>query len=165
MSTYSVYNIKVDNSLSFTPGPTAGYVLGIAADGSTFWTTGGFGATGPAGANGATGATGPAPTDTKTFQTLADAATISWVYSSGYNAKVTIGANRALEITGATNGDYGTLIITQGSTGSFRVNTWPVTSKWPSGTYSFSTTGTQSDIFSFVYDGTNFYWNSNRNFS
>ena len=35
--TYSVYSIKVDNSISFTPGPTAGYVLSINTDGSTFW--------------------------------------------------------------------------------------------------------------------------------
>ena len=35
MSTYSVYNIKVDNKLSFTPGATAGSVLSIDADGNT----------------------------------------------------------------------------------------------------------------------------------
>jgi hypothetical protein len=118
MSTYSVYNIKIDNSLAFTPGPTAGWVLAINTDGSTYWTnavsgsgggTGATGPTGPAGANGtngaagatgATGATGPAgssPTDNKTFQTLTDASTISWTYSSGYNAKVTlVGTNRTL---------------------------------------------------------------------
>lgn len=41
--TYSVYNIKVDNGLYFNPGPTAGYVLGINADGSTSWVQGGSG--------------------------------------------------------------------------------------------------------------------------
>lgn len=41
--TYSVYNIKVDNQLSFTPGATAGYVLGINSDGSTSWIEGGGG--------------------------------------------------------------------------------------------------------------------------
>jgi hypothetical protein len=35
MSTYSVYDIKIDNSLAFTPGATAGYVLAINTDGST----------------------------------------------------------------------------------------------------------------------------------
>jgi hypothetical protein len=65
MATYSVYNIKIDNELSFTPGPTAGYVLGINADGTTEWVVGGSGAqgatgpTGPQGEPGAIGATGP----------------------------------------------------------------------------------------------------------
>ena len=43
MSTYSVYNIKIDNQLSFTPGATAGHVLAIGADGNTYWTVGGSG--------------------------------------------------------------------------------------------------------------------------
>jgi hypothetical protein len=37
--TYSVYDIKVDNSLAFTPGPTAGSVLSINADGTTTFIT------------------------------------------------------------------------------------------------------------------------------
>ena len=188
MSTYSVYNIKIDNSLAFTPGPTAGWVLAINTDGSTYWTnavsggagaTGATGATGPAGSNGAAGATGPtgpagsngatgsSPTDNKTFINLTDAATISWTYSTGYNAKVTlVGTNRTLSIIGATNGDSGVLVVTQGPTSSGnRINTWPSASKFQFGTYSFSTVGTQSDIFTWVYDGTNYYWNYGRNFS
>ena len=35
--TYSVYNVKIDNELSFPAGPTAGYVLSINEDGSTSW--------------------------------------------------------------------------------------------------------------------------------
>jgi hypothetical protein len=254
-STYSVYDIKIDNSLAFTPGATAGYVLAIAADGSTYWSqpgspdagaTGATGPQGPAGSNGLDGATGPTgpagsngidgatgatgasgvtqslfevyitgttasylttetnwPTgatyggtaisgtyqgqkyysgdflyeavddnswvryelDRKTaFQTLTDAATITWDYKLGYNAKVTIAGARSLSITGATNGDYGTLIVTQGSTGSYRIN-FGASDKFASGTYSFSTTGTQSDIFTWVYDGSNYWWNFNRNFS
>jgi hypothetical protein len=37
MSTYSVYNIHIDNNLSFTPGATAGSVLAIDANGNTSW--------------------------------------------------------------------------------------------------------------------------------
>jgi hypothetical protein len=37
MSTYSVYNIHIDNNLSFTPGPTAGSVLAIDVNGNTSW--------------------------------------------------------------------------------------------------------------------------------
>ena len=232
-STYSVYDIKIDNSLAFTPGATAGYVLAINTNGSTYWSqpgspdagaTGPTGATGSAGANGATGsftysvfesylsagATATALTtesnwaqgasysgtaltgtyqgqkyfnggfmyeavddnqwvryelDRKTaFQTLVDAATIAWTYSYGYNAKVTLGGNRALSIIGATTGDYGTLIVTQGPAGGYRIN-FGASDKFASATYSFSTTGTQSDIFTWVYDGTNYYWNFNKTFS
>jgi len=47
MSTYSVYNIKIDNELRFTPGVTAGYVLAINADGTTEWVAPGGGTGGP----------------------------------------------------------------------------------------------------------------------
>jgi len=173
--TYSVYDIKIDNSISFASGVTQGNVLTINSNGTTYWgspTTGPTGPTGAAGTNGtngatgATGATGPAPTDSKTFQTLTDSATIAWTYSNGYNAKVTlVGTNRSLSITGATNGNYGTLIVTQGPTGAGNRINFGASDKFPSATYSFSTTGTQSDIFTWVYDGTNFYWNYNKNFS
>ena len=77
MSTYSVYDIKIDNSLAVAPGQTAGNVLTVNSNGTTYWGSPSTGATGSVGATGATGATGPAPTDSKTFQTLTDAATIS----------------------------------------------------------------------------------------
>lgn len=35
--TYSVYNIKIDNEIIFPSGITAGYVLGINANGTTDW--------------------------------------------------------------------------------------------------------------------------------
>ena len=242
--TYSVYNIKIEDSILFTPGPTAGYVLAIDANGLGYWSqpgspdagaTGPTGPQGPAGADGATGPTGSAgatgssgvtqslfevyleagttasylttetnwPTgatyggtaisgtyqgqkyysgdflyeavddnswvryelDRKTaFQTLTDASTITWNYKLGYNAKVTIAGARSLSITGATSGDYGTLIVTHGSTGSYRIN-FGANDKFASATYSFSTTGTQSDIFTFVYDGSNYWWNYNKTFS
>lgn len=171
MSTYSVYNIKVDNSLSFTPGPTAGYVLGIAADGSTFWTTGGFGATGstgpqgPTGSTGATGSTGTFAYSSTPLQ-LTDGATISWAFTYSVNAYVTLNGNRSLTINGATYGDYGTLRVIQNATGSNRINTWPTNSKFPSGTYSFSTTGNAYDIFSFYLDSSgNYNWVFNKTFS
>jgi hypothetical protein len=47
MSTYSIYNLKIDNDIRFQPGITAGYVLSINADGTTTWVEkqGGGGAT------------------------------------------------------------------------------------------------------------------------
>lgn len=250
MSTYSVYDIKIDNSLAFTPGPTAGWVLAIDAAGDTYWSapgspdagaTGPTGPTGPqgaagptgptgaAGSNGATGATGASgvtqslfevylsagttaswlteesnwPTgatyggtaiagtyqgqkyysgdfmyeakadnewvryelDRKTpFLTLTDAATIAWNYKLGYNAKVTLtGTARLISITNASDGDYGTLFITQDSVTASRIN-FGANDKFASATYSFSGTAS-TDIFTWVYDGTNFYWNYNQDFS
>jgi hypothetical protein len=58
MSTYSVYNIKVDNDLSFTPGPTAGSVLTIDSDGHTYWSQGGSGSAGSSGSSGTSGQNG-----------------------------------------------------------------------------------------------------------
>ncbi len=173
MSTYSVYNIKVDNSLSFTPGPTAGQVLAIAADGSTYWTTvvgptgpqGNTGATGSQGNTGATGSTGTFAYSS-TPLSLADGATISWSLTQSVNAYVTINGNRALTITGATYGDYGTLRIIQNATGSNRINTWPTGSKFPSGTYSFSTPAKSYDLYSFYLDSSgNYNWVFNKTFS
>lgn len=100
----------------------------------------------------------------KTFITLTDAATISWDYSTGYNAKVTLsGTNRSLSITGATNGDYGTLFITQDSVTASTI-LFGANDKFASATYSFSGTAS-TDIFTFVYDGTDYYWNYNQDFS
>lgn len=246
-STYSVYDIKIDNSLAFTPGATAGWVLAIAADGSTYWSAPGSpdagatgptgatgpqgetGPTGPAGVDGATGATGASgvtqslfevyltagttasylteeanwPTgatyggtaisgtyqgqryysgdfvyeavddnnwvrfelDRKTpFQTLTDAATITWDYKRGYNAKVTLGGDRSLSITNAVNGDYGTLFVIQDSGTQRRIN-FGANDKFASGTYSFSSGTSSVDIFTWVYDGSEFYWNFNKSFS
>lgn len=60
--TFSVYNIKVDNSLSFTPGPTAGYVLAIDANGSTYWASAPTGSGGSGGASGTSGSSGSSGT-------------------------------------------------------------------------------------------------------
>ncbi len=100
---------------------------------------------------------------TQSFITLADAATITWNYASGYNAKVTLtGQNRLLSISGATAGDYGTLFITQDAVTASRIN-FGATDKFPSGTYSYGATSSVN-IFTFVYDGSNYYWNSNTSF-
>jgi hypothetical protein len=98
----------------------------------------------------------------QTFQTLTDDATIAWTYSLGYNAEVTIAGNRSLSITGMTNGDYGTLIVKQPAvTAGQRIN---FTGLFPSGTYSFSTAVNEIDVFTFVYDGSQFLWNFNKRF-
>jgi hypothetical protein len=103
-------------------------------------------------------------TDNKTPQILVDAATISWTYSIGYNAEVTINSNRSLSISGATAGDYGTLKIIQGSSSNYRINFGTSSNRFPNGTYSFSTTQGRWDIYGFYYDGTYFNWSFNKNY-
>lgn len=63
-----------------------------------------------------------------------------------------------------TNGDYGTLFVIQDGTGNKRIN-FSSSDRFASGTYSFATASNAIDIYSFVYDGTHFYWNSNTRFS
>ena len=58
MATYSVNNIKIDNGLFFTPGPTAGYVLSINSSGSTTWITPQSGSSGASGSSGTSGVNG-----------------------------------------------------------------------------------------------------------
>lgn len=144
--TYSVYDIKVDNSLSFNPGPTAGSVLAINSNGTTYWT------------QGVGGGISVSP-----FITLTDSSTVSWNIASGSNAILNlVGTNRSLSITGATNGTYGLLIVRQGPTSSGNYINIP--GRFQYGTYSLSVLGTQSDMFTFVFDGTDFWWNYNKYF-
>jgi hypothetical protein len=104
----------------------------------------------------------------KTPITLTDAATVSWNYSLGYNASVTLAGNRTLSISNATAGDYGTIKVIQDATGS-RTLTLPsnsrVNSYWGVGTaINLSTAPASVDILNWYYDGTNFYWTLGRNY-
>lgn len=126
---------------------------------------------GPIGIQGPTGSTGSQGVigntgyglGTPAALALTDAATISWVYTSGYSAYVTLNANRNFSITGVTAGDYGTLLVTQNATGSFRIN-FPTAYKFPSSTYSFTPAANKTDIYGFYYNGTTFYWTYNLNY-
>ncbi len=61
-----------------------------------------------------------APAANKAFQALSlSGANINWVYTAGYNASYTLGANRNIVISSDADGDYGTLLITQGGGGGF----------------------------------------------
>lgn len=105
--------------------------------------------------------------NSKQFLTLSDAATVSWDYSEGYNASITLGGNRALEITNITNGDSGTLKVIQDGVGS-RTLSLPVGSlvvHGGAGSITLTSNPNAIDILSFVYDGTNLFWNSGYNFT
>jgi hypothetical protein len=95
----------------------------------------------------------------KAFQTLTDAANISWDYSLGYNAGVTLTASRILdEPTNVSDGDYGTLVIIQDGVGSHTL-TLPASFKvvnGGSGAITLSTAASSIDTISWVKKGTDF---------
>ncbi len=107
----------------------------------------------------ADGVTGKAiwETDPKAFVTLTGSPT--WVIRDGYNATWNIGAGSlTLSIT-AVDGDSGTLIVINNG-GEI---TWPANSNWPDATEP-TLTAAGTDVFSFIYDGTNYYWSFGQNF-
>lgn len=87
----------------------------------------------------------------KVVQTLTDGATITWDYSVGYNAEVTLGGNRTLDITNIEEGDYGTITVFQDGTGS---RTLVV----PGGTINLNSAANDSTVLSFYYDGNSYAW-------
>jgi len=95
-------------------------------------------------------------TDPKAFVTLGNN---TWVIRDGYNAIWNIGAGSLTLAIAASDGDSGTLIVINNG-GEI---TWPTNSNWPDATEpTLTTTGT--DVFSFIYDGTNYYWSFGQNF-
>jgi hypothetical protein len=56
--TYSVNNIRIDNTLLFGTGATAGYVLAVNPDGSTYWSSPQSGSSGASGTSGTSGSSG-----------------------------------------------------------------------------------------------------------
>lgn len=106
-------------------------------------------------------------------QTLTDASTTTWNCASGYNAILTatsaVGNSRTLSITNVASGSYGSLTFIQDGTGN-RTITLPANSKvvgnWGSGTtINTSTTANATDILTFYYNGSTFFWNLGRNYN
>lgn len=95
--------------------------------------------------------------DLVTYQTptqLTDQATINWDITKYYNVYVTLAGSRTLNIQGAQKGDYGTIKIIQGGSGSYTL-TLPSTSKVANtgaGALTLSTGVGQYDIASFYVD-------------
>jgi len=118
------------------------------------------------------GGAGTAPaTISLTYATLTDGATITWAIGSGayQNAKVTLGGNRTLNITGPLNGGQYTLEIVQDATGSRTLAlgtgcTWKVIGGG-AGAITLSTAANAIDVLSFTYDGTNCLATLGKNFN
>lgn len=109
-------------------------------------------------------------TPNPTFVTLTDGATVIITCSPekvSQNATVTLGGNRALAMSGIAAGMQGILIVKQDGTGS-RTLTLPAGSKAGSGgagAVTLSTAASAIDILSWTYDGTNYFWLINKNFT
>lgn len=85
---------------------------------------------------------------------LTDGSTITWDFSQGNAASVTLGGNRTLSITNMPNNSTGVLFLTQDSTGS---RTLSVTGKKENG-WSISTTASATDVLAVYKDSTGGYW-------
>jgi hypothetical protein len=99
---------------------------------------------------------------------LTDGATITWTVNRvTNNAKVTLGGNRTLAISGATSGMSGTLEVIQDGTGT-RTLALPSGSKvinGGAGAITLSTAAAAADILTWTYDGTSYFWTFGKNFN
>tara|TARA_R110000803_G_scaffold49368_2_gene102583 strand:+ start:1082 stop:1552 length:471 start_codon:yes stop_codon:yes gene_type:complete len=95
----------------------------------------------------------------KAFIGLIGSTTISWDYSLGYNAQITMSSDRTLlEPTNVSDGDYGTLVITQNVVGGWAL-TLPASFKvvnGGAGAITLSTAANSIDTISWVKKGTDF---------
>jgi hypothetical protein len=103
----------------------------------------------------------------KTFITLSDGGGTNnnWEIGEGYNAKcdfTTTGTSQTLDLAtmfgiagSVAGGDYGTLIVINDT--SAGTVTFPAGSRWVGGGTPTPTDG-GVDIYSFIFDGTTFYW-------
>lgn len=104
------------------------------------------------------------------FTALTDGATVTLTCDAtkvSQNATVTLGGNRTLAISGAAAGMTGILKVVQDGTGS-RTLTLPAGSKvfsGGSGAVTLTTTASAIDILTWIYDGTNYFWNKGLNYN
>lgn len=96
-------------------------------------------------------------------ETLTDGATITWTFNGAEsrNAKVTLGGNRTLALSGCQPGASGTLIVVQDGTGS-RTLALPSGSRVVNagaGVATLTATAAARDVISFLYvSSTEIYW-------
>jgi hypothetical protein len=96
------------------------------------------------------------------YTVLTDAATISWpVGGSSSNAKITLGGNRTLSISGAPNGWHGNLFINQGTGNhTLAIPAGSYVQNAGGGVLTLSTAANAQDLVRVTYDGANFWWDS-----
>ena len=108
-----------------------------------------------------------APNYTSIFQTLSFGSTITWDQTKGATSAVTLTGNATLSITNELAGMYGLIRVTQDATGS-RILTLPAGSKvinGGGGAVALTTTAGATDVLSYFYDGTSYYWTVGYNYN
>jgi len=108
-----------------------------------------------------------APNYSSTFQTLTFGSTITWDQTKGATSAVTLTGNGTLSVTNAVAGMYGLIRVTQDATGS-RILTLSANSKvinGGGGAVALTTTAGATDVLSYFYDGTNYYWTVGYNYN
>jgi hypothetical protein len=99
---------------------------------------------------------------------LTEAATTIWDMNSGNNAELTLTNDSILQINNLQTGDYGTLVIKQGNSNgnTLKISKTPNDSLFIGGSnilfadpyYEILCTIGGTDVASFYFDGTNYYW-------
>ena len=102
--------------------------------------------------------------------TYTGAGTATWDYNNGSNAEITLTADTTLTITNAVDGDYGTIIVIQDTTGGWNLTPWVgATHKVVTdggGVFTLTPLADAEDILSFVNRGAStFYWNVGYNYN
>ena len=96
------------------------------------------------------------------YQDEGNVNSITWdVSGTSTNYEATLTGVTTLTMSNVRNGDYGTLIVTQDGTGSRTLSFAGGTHKVVNGgggAPTLTTTAGATDILSFTYNGTNFYW-------
>ena len=109
-----------------------------------------------------------ASVQSKSFISLIGSTLVSWDYALGYNAQITMSLDRTLaEPTNVSDGDYGTLVITQDATGGWAL-TLPASFKVVNGgggAITLSTAPNSVDSISWVKKGSDFLVTLGLNFS
>lgn len=90
---------------------------------------------------------------------LTEQSTINWDIEKNYNAKVTLTGTRTLNLVNLKEGDYGTLEIIQGGSGSLVLPENSIVSNSGNGVVTLNGTLNSVHTLSFYYNGTKILWN------
>ena len=86
-----------------------------------------------------------------------DGTTVTFDMNVSNYHRVTLGGNRTLAVSNTTAGQAFTILLKQDTTGS-RTVTWFSGILWPGGTVpTLTTTANKTDVFTFYFDGTNYF--------
>ncbi len=137
------------NTLRVRNGANSGYVLTSDASGNATWQP-------------SSGTTGGGGVTIDPYEDVGNVNTINWdVSGTSTNYEATLTGNTTLNLTNVRNGDYGTLIVKQDGVGSHTLTFGSGSNRvvnGGAGIPKLTTTAGATDILSFTYNGTVFYW-------